>query len=205
MTDPERLLAGGTAFEQSLLHAGAADKPNAAMLAKMEQGLGLSATAGPVSVSKLVLTAVGTTVVGGLAAWGLVSGDVGSAESGEPVAPRSVEMDAVSTVFQVPVEVGSNEAPPVPPAPQVGASPSEPTSGVDPAPRVQKPGKSRASGTAAAHLSEEVRALDRVRAALESGNRRRAIELLDSYDRRFPNGTLRPESSKLRGRAHGLD
>jgi hypothetical protein len=64
---------------------------------------------------------------------------------------------------------------------------------------------SRAAGplpTKGDQLKQEVQQLDRVRAALGNGDRARALELLDAYDRRFPSGTLAPEATKLRQSAH---
>ena len=48
------------------------------------------------------------------------------------------------------------------------------------------------------HLQEETALLAEVNAALGAGQLRGALNLLDTYDRRFPNGILREESSATR-------
>jgi len=48
------------------------------------------------------------------------------------------------------------------------------------------------------HLQEETALLAEVNAALGAGQLRGALDLLDTYDRRFPNGILREESSATR-------
>jgi hypothetical protein len=235
MTDPERLLARGTTFEQSLLAAGAGDKPGAALIAKMEQGLGLSSSVASAATLKGVLAAIGATVVGGIAAWGLLTSDGAGVERQNA---EAVVGDPVLVVPEAPVPVRSQaEASSLDearadearadearadegradegradearadessvPAPELRQA-EEPTVAGRRAPKTQ-PIHPRSTATATDRLSEEVRELDRVRAALEAGKQARAFQLLDAYDRRFPAGTLKPEARKLRQSARELD
>ena len=55
-----------------------------------------------------------------------------------------------------------------------------------------------AAATHAATLSAELGALDRARLSLAGGDARRALDALDSYDRRFPSGRLQLEAEVLR-------
>jgi hypothetical protein len=50
----------------------------------------------------------------------------------------------------------------------------------------------------AAMLSEELGALDRARLSLSNGDARRALDELDGYDRRFPEGRLQLEAEVMR-------
>jgi hypothetical protein len=50
----------------------------------------------------------------------------------------------------------------------------------------------------AATLSAELGALDRARLSLAGGDARRALDALDTYDRRFPSGRLQVEAEVLR-------
>lgn len=64
------------------------------------------------------------------------------------------------------------------------------------------PGKSarakEPAATTSNHLQEETALLAEVNGALGSGQLRGALDLLDTYDRRYPNGVLREESSATR-------
>jgi hypothetical protein len=65
--------------------------------------------------------------------------------------------------------------------------------------RRQRPASAaEAPATKSDQLKQEVQQIDRVRAALSAGDRDRALQLLDGYDRKFPTGTLAPEAAKLR-------
>ena len=55
--------------------------------------------------------------------------------------------------------------------------------------------------TQASQISREVEALSRVTAALDGGNPRQGLHLLDEYVARFPGGALRQEERLLRARA----
>lgn len=217
MTDPERLLAGGTAFERGLLAAGAADKPSAAMVARMGQGLGLSSTAASAATLKLVAAAIGTTVAGGLAAWGLLTSDGSSSDAGKIDQARELVVPAPAAAPERASDSrksnGASEKSGAAAPGAVDDGATDESAAISPrelplvGQRRTLREKDTKPGAAIARdqLSEEVRELDRVRAALEARKKQRAIELLDGYDRRFPSGALAPEARKLRQSARELD
>lgn len=209
MTDPERLLSGGTAFEQSVLGEAALEKPSPAMLARMEQGLGLGASSVAASTvsGKLVLAVLGTGAAGGLVVWGLVA-----TPDAAPVEPVTDARDVAAQVATP--EVGAVVEPERPSEPKTGAASAPPQAQIEDLPlvspdapalaprsvtrRVRTNGPAEAPAANGDQLKLEVQQLDRVRAALGTGDRERALQLLDGYERRFPNGTLAPEAAKLR-------
>lgn len=227
MTDPERLLSGGTLFERSLLAPALADKPSAALLARMEQGLGLApaATAGAAATaasaaasasavtSKSVLAVLGSAAAGGLAIWGVVA-----LNSPAPVIPSQAHARSVAVEVALPnakAEAepdrakGSSAALPVPAHAEVADLPLvDAEEGGASASTVRRSRSTATNDVSRVNagplpakgdqLKQEVQQLDRVRAALGNGDRARALELLDAYDRRFPSGTLAPEATKLR-------
>jgi hypothetical protein len=235
MTDPERLLAGGTAFERSLLVPAAVEKPSAAMLARMEHALGLpsaaggsvaagsAATASAVS-AKLVLAVLGTGAAGGLAIWGLVAASNPSPTTQPQVDTRSVAASVAASKAEVADEASAVEGARAAAAERsksaLGESEAESGRGTEledlplvadeparaRAAAAREPAPHRSHGAAPSEapalksdqLKLEVQQLDRVRAALAAGERERAVQLLDGYDRKFPNGTLLPEAAKLR-------
>jgi len=101
-------------------------------------------------------------------------------------------------------------APPPPPPPSVERTVMAPAATVAaPVPRPQRPrnGKAQQSGAASAipaaappagDLREETVLLARVNDALRAGAAARGLALLDEYDRRFPDGVLREETTATR-------
>jgi len=62
-----------------------------------------------------------------------------------------------------------------------------------------KPARTKENAaTTSNHLQEETALLAEVNGALGAGQLRGALDLLDTYDRRYPNGILREESSATR-------
>lgn len=191
MTDPERLIASGSELERSLLLAAAAEKPSPALLAKMEHGLGFAQTATSALAAKLAVVAVGVALMGGAGAALLTEGGEAKA-SARPIAvpiaaPIAERLDALPVLAPVPE---------LPPARLLPESDAQPTSSGELA--VRAPVNPKKAGSAGDRLREEVALLDRVRAALRSGDDALARRLLESYARRFPNGALTPEARKLR-------
>ncbi len=98
-----------------------------------------------------------------------------------------------------------------PAAPPPAATTTRPQ---DPAgPAAVAPSPRRAASTHAASprpsassstLAEEIAAIDQARQALYANDKEATLRALDDYDRRFPAGTLAPESRKLRARADAL-
>jgi hypothetical protein len=210
MTDPERLLSGGTSFERGLLGAAAVERPNPALVARMEQGLGLSSVATASAISgKLLVAILGTGAAGGLAVWGLIA-----TTSPEPIAPPTQGPQVVAVD-----DVAADAPPPQPGAAIVGVQAGDvhevpqqaqvedlPLVAADEVAKERKPATRRSRAASPSdvapvsksdQLKQEVQQLDRVRAALGAGDKARARQLLDGYDRKFPSGTLAPEAAKL--------
>jgi hypothetical protein len=202
VTDPERLIASGSELERSLLLAGARQKPSAELVSRMERGLGFAPSLGVASASssalgtKIVALVFGTVVAGGSALVLLYGRDASSIRA-QPTASTVLALAA-----RAEVETGS-----IAPLDLRLASLEEPSGSMesrlserdvtDPT-RVTSKRSSSSSVRSTDRLSEEVRHLDRVRAALNAGNSTLALQLVDRYHRRFPNGALAPEARKLR-------
>jgi hypothetical protein len=95
----------------------------------------------------------------------------------EPAAPTVIENAAPIEAREEPAEVNDSAA---------AQRPSKTA-------RAKEPAVATAS-----HLQEETALLAEVNGALGAGQLRGALDLLDTYDRRFPNGVLREESAATR-------
>lgn len=240
MTEPERLLVSGSGFEQALLGAGAVEKPSAALVARMEQGLGLggatTATATAALSGKLIAAIAATATVGGIAIWslsgeppydtstkagpaGIAAQDVAAQDiaaqdevrqgpARDDVAPREFaprEVAGGSTAEQESIlKQGSDSTGEVASEPRDHSDERASRTRVGSSRSAAKVPSSTVSGPTSTRLKEEVRLLDRVRAALEAGQKAQAFSLLDQYQSRFPEGVLRPEARKLRQNANAL-
>jgi len=100
---------------------------------------------------------------------------------------------APNSTTTAPAVVDSN--PPMPKDEPVEAV-GETTAAQRGASKAQRPKETPVASTN--HLQEETALLAEVNAALGAGQLRGALDLLDTYDRRFPNGVLREESSATR-------
>jgi hypothetical protein len=175
---------GSTDFEQSLLSALRDEKPSPELVARMQQGLGLSAAAtSPVAAASASVGWVKGALIG-LAAVGVA----GVVYVGFPTSQAPVAV--APSVKPVPVKV---EAPPKPePKPvqvaELAVAPSE-----EPA-----PSKPRPVASVAPDLREEIRLLDQVRAAVRAGDGGQALALLGKYSHRYPRGQFRQEAQVLR-------
>jgi hypothetical protein len=107
---------------------------------------------------------------------------------------------AVSSFVAAPVAASPTTAP----AGAYNDSPmvKEESTDLSDSPTAQRGGKVARSkeptATTSNHLQEETALLAEVNGALGAGQLRGALDLLDTYDRRYPNGVLREESSATR-------
>jgi TolA-binding protein len=174
---------GGTDFEHSLLSALRDEKPSPELVARMQQGLGLSTAATGTAAAASSVGWVKVALVG-LAAAGLVGAVyVGLRASDSPVA-------VLPSVKPVPVKVEAPvpaEPKPVPVADLAVAQAEEPT-----------PSKPRPVASVAPDLREEIRLLDQARSAVRAGDGGQALALLAKYARRYPRGQFRQEAQVLR-------
>lgn len=192
MSDPRPLHdEGATSFERQLLDAAVRERPSPEMLASMQSGLGLGATAAKATTgaagtfagyAAITLLAVGGAVIG------LVSlRDVSPAA--KPVAPVHQVERAVPIVVPAPVV-------PVPAAPSAalpaaaGVAPDAASPSPEPTVRARARPKS--------DIRDEIRLVDQARSSLRSGSAERAVTLLDQYVQRYPRGAFRQEVAVLR-------
>lgn len=185
----KRLLdEGGSEFETSLLSALRDEKPSPELVARMQQGLGLSgaasagtATAAASSAGWVKAALVGLAAVG-LAGVGFVA--LRPAESPVVVLPSvkpvPVKAEAPAAAEPKPVSVSELEV-------------SRPASAEE-----QSPVKPRPVASVAPDLREEIKLLDQARAAVRAGEGSQALALLSKYARRYPRGQFRQEAQVLR-------
>jgi TolA-binding protein len=172
---------GGTEFESSLLSALRDEKPSPELVARMQQGLGLSSAATGTATAASSVGWLKVTLVG-LAAVGLAGVAIIAFKSAnEPVA-------VLPSVKPVPVKV---EAP--------AAQEPKPVSVAELAVAEEPaPSKPRPAASVAPDLREEIRLLDQARSAVRAGDGGQALALLAKYARRYPRGQFRQEAQVLR-------
>ncbi len=178
MSEPNRLLdepGESNSLERALLRAGSSYRTSPNTRAKVLAGLGLAAGSttlltGTAAAASSAAKLTWTKLLLGVSVMGAVAAvPVGYYALRHPTAP--VSRPAAS------LPMASDPAP-APAAPD--------TQAVAPASR------------AATLLSEELGALDHARLSLANGDARRALEELEAYDRRYPQGRLQIEAEVLR-------
>jgi hypothetical protein len=204
-SDPGRLLDGGSDFEVELLRSAIGDGPSRHSRKRTMIALGLGTGIVGAGVTAATSTAAST---GGILKWigiGVVSGGlvVGGAQQavhmGAPPhleiavkGPVAHEAHRVALAPNRPWMKRSVETPieSPPPSEVADAEPEKPA--------VLAPIAPIASKKNGPSLSDEVKELDRARAALNSGDASRAIEALDQHDKQFGTALLGPEAMVLR-------
>jgi hypothetical protein len=194
---PERLLeADATAFERRLLDAALRKKPSPDASARMARALGVTLTAAAAGTATTAATVAAnaavskaTAAAGTSALWPWVSvGVVGLVVAGAVVGTR-VGRDAPKPPA----------APPALTAPAPLPAPSQPETDVvaEPAPRAIAPTQ-RTRAATTSDLRDQVAFIDSARAAMLAGSSRRALEILNRYQDRYPTGSFRPEATALK-------
>jgi TolA-binding protein len=181
VSDPERLLRGGSEFERELLDSLRSEEPPRALTRRMRQGLVVAG----------LLTSAKTGVASFIAIAGLVTASAGGGWLAlrHRAASPAVTAPSVATTH-VPARAA---APPLSP---VGASAEPVRTETAPLPR---PSARPAPGpSAAGDLHEEIALLDRARAAVRAGDGTGALAMLSDYQRRFGRGTFSQEATVLR-------
>jgi hypothetical protein len=163
---------GASSLERSLLGAGKSYASSAQTRAKVLAGLGLAAG----STALLTGSAVASTAA--KLTWGklLIGVSLVGAVTAVPIGYYALNHPAAPAMAPAQHSVGSTVAEPV---------------ALDTA-------EAPAAAMHAATLSAELGALDRARLSLAGGDARRALDALDTYDRRFPAGRLQLEAEVLR-------
>jgi len=182
MTDPERLLEGGSELERELLGLLASERPSASLSRRMRQSL----------VALGLLTTAKTSLAGIVALVSVVTVGAGATwvAQHQRVDARTLPRGHVSSVVSRAVASISLVPPPASsPAPSPANEPPAASRGGAP---------SSASSSAAGDLREQIALLDRARAAVRARDSSRALAELSSYGKRFPRGEFSQEVTVLK-------
>jgi hypothetical protein len=181
----KRLLdESGSAFEHSLLSALRDEKPSPELVARMQQGLGLSAVASTGAAAGVASVGWAKAALVGLAAVGLAGVGYVGLRSGDSTAVVPPSSQAPAVTVRAPALPESKPLPVV-----------EPEVAREQAPAPAKP---RPVASVAPDLREEIRLLDQARAAIRAGDGGQALALLGKYARKYPRGQFRQEAQVLR-------
>ncbi len=212
MSDPRRLVdEGASAFERELLSAWQHEQPpdRARHRALALAGAGAATTLTAATTAQAAATAAPKASLAlALTKWLGVGFVAGLATSGValhyadplPAAPRTVQYAAAPAA---PMHAApARRAQPTLPAPPVEQAAPTPAAAFPPRHEAHASPQLDDTGAApdAPHgsLGPETAALDRARAALESGQPAQALALVADYQRRFPDGMLSQEAAVLR-------
>jgi sulfite reductase alpha subunit-like flavoprotein len=203
MNEEAKLLSGGTAFERSLLSSVKGEAPSQALSAQM-LGPIIGAPVPVVEPSSALTTSAATKWVITTAA---ALGVGGALLLGAPPSDSQNHVDpsqATTSQSTHTIREGSNhQAPSSSNKGNVGSdtgaaqTPQDPTTSALNAQRSAGAVSSKQK-TDNNQLAEEMRLLDQARAALAQQKPDLALQLLGSYDARYPRGTLRQEATVLR-------
>jgi hypothetical protein len=177
-SEPNRLLdepGESNSLERALLRAGSSYRTSPNTRAKVLAGLGLAAG----STTLLTGTAAAASAAAKLTWTKLLLG-----------------VSVMGAVAAVPVGYYALRHPTAPVSRPAASLPMV----SDPAPAPAAPDTQAAApaARAATLLTEELGALDHARLSLANGDARRALEELEAYDRRYPQGRLQIEAEVLR-------
>lgn len=215
MTQPTRLIdpdGEATPLERALLASALDERPSPEasrrILAATLAASSVAATTGLTSTAKawLAIAAVAVGTAGAGVMLLDITDDPGLPSSTEKHDPTAL-LPKASEPLPPPPTADEQQADERPPE-TVSELTREPTVPEAQARRSSSPKPQTVAGTPAvtgdtnaSTLREELELLDRARAAVQAGDAQRALDLLASYDRRFPHGMLRHESQLLRKRA----
>ncbi len=179
MAEMKRLLdGGGTPFERALLGAASRELPGPKLERRMRRALGIGFIATGVKLAMALVP---------VAAIALITAGVALKQS-EP------KEDAVATPRPAapPLAPAAVNPPAEKPAPTVTEVPvAAVTPRALPSRRVER-------AVSPSDLKREIQLLDQARSAVQNGESARALELLRSYDQRYPRGAFRQEVAVLR-------
>lgn len=201
MIEPRRLREqGATAAEKTMLASARNDAPPAAAAGQMLASL--HGLAGQHAGSDLPYprtdTVAGTmkfATVSWLKIGGLAAGVLGLGAVGVAVHARTQKPAAMAVAMSP--ELPSPPAPGPAPRPKSADLPAGPSTTPAPSPPHEAGRAAKAIGTEMS-LGAELRLLDLARAAMDAEDLVAAQRALDGYQRRFPQGRLKPEATVLR-------
>lgn len=200
MSELRRLVVdpGASRVELEILGSWRQERPDPESKERMLAALGVGLVAAPIattvagSVAPKAISTVGWLVWGkwigiGVAALALAGGVAHQAMKEDPTVTL-----ARSTISAPPI------AAPVTPAPVVEIDTPANDTPAAPAQRSGSIARTSPAPVVSASLSEQVAAMDRARAALDSGDTKSAIALVDAYEARFSDGAFRQEAELVR-------
>ena len=202
MTEPSRLLDGDVEVEKTLLRAWSGRQPSDAARLKTLAAAGVGAvlvTAGAGATAAPKATLLSASLVKWLMALGGIIATAGAVtlamQVRSPTGARTMaETSPIRPVSPVSPSVRLPSPVPTPGDPGGAIAGPLPVSAV-PAPAAAPPARKAQPPSS---LDEEVLAVDRARSALTSGDATGAVQLVDAYDARYPNGALSQESEEIR-------
>jgi hypothetical protein len=221
MSDPSRLVNGDAAFESAVLRAWRDRQPSDAARMKTLTAVGLAG--GVVAASGSAAAGIGGSVApkalvasSSLLKWLAIAGGLAATAGVIGYATLSTKpADAPRGAIQAPVSSAPASAP-VPASASVpsGSTGASGTTGAAeralPTPSIPATHAATVTGAAgaspkavpalspASSLDEEVVAIDQARRALAGGDAQAALQLVDAYDAKYPNGALYQESTGIR-------
>jgi hypothetical protein len=205
MSGPNRLLAGeATDFERELLGAWDRRQPSAEARAKVLAlaGAGLGAavlTTASVTAAKAASTSIAPKAVIGWSAalmkWMAVGLVGATATAGAVAYVRHATRAAAETGVSTPAAIATQPAQPTT-ASTVAIDPTRTIElGPDTTRGVRAKGPSPARSST---LDDEVSMIDQARRAVTSGDSTLALQVVSSYDAKYPGGSLSQESTEIR-------
>jgi hypothetical protein len=205
MSGLERLVAGeATDFERQLLGAWDRRQPSAEARSRVlaVAGVGLGAavltSAAGATAAKAAGTSIAPKAVLGWSAvlmkW-LAVGFVGATATAGAVA----YVHQTSRLAAGPTESTPTQLAPVArPAAPVAASTADPQRTIELGPDTVPVAKAKAPSVRSSTLDDEVSIIDQARRAVTSGEAAEALQIVGSYDAKYPGGALSQESTEIR-------
>jgi hypothetical protein len=218
MSDPSRLVEGDVAFESAVLRAWSARQPSADARVKTLAAVGLASS---------VLAASGTAVAGAggsiapkalvassLLKWLGIGAGLVAAAGAIGYASHRTKLDvALDDVDEAPAPLASAaptplapsamssamsaaKAPTLPPLPTLPTPPASPAGTV--AATAAPVAAPKVAGVLPSSLDDEVLAIDHARRTLAADDGMAALQLVDAYEAKYPNGVLMQESTEIR-------
>ncbi len=208
MKDPQRLLdGGGSGAELTLLRAANDEEPSELGRQRLAAALGVvlsvSTTATAAAATQAGASAIAKTTSGAKLAthWvlALVTGAVIGGAAVAYLVSRPVEKTPLVVSTVPPAEIAAKSPEPPAPAAQGEAAGIDPEALEQEAPTTARsPRTVESSRSEGGSIKEETAAIDEARRALNGGDARKSLSLLNDYNRKYPRGVFRQEATWLR-------
>jgi hypothetical protein len=174
-----------SAFERQLLSAVQRERPSPQLQARMRSTLGLTGPVAWLGAARAALSTAAAKSAVGVAVVGLVAGGIVATGASDGPGLQGPGLQGSQNVAAEAAPMVAEAAPVLAPT----ISPSVPAA------------EDAAEDPGARQLREEILLLDQARSALQRGSRGAALQELDRYRARFPEGILSREAAQLRQQA----